>query len=342
MRTKNSFITRSIHPGLFALAALSGCSHSPAGSPDAPAATCQSACASGTPCQASELANLDGSSAVFSNLAVDDSGIYWANQPKNTIVELGLGGGATTAMTTDQSDAFFVAVDASNVYWTVGDNIVDPNPNGAIRQVAKTGGAVTELATGQATPQAIIADGASVFWADYGRSGSEGSVMRRDLTASAPTKLADADSPYTLALDATDVYWTSYDSVMAVAKSGGTPRMVAYVDGALAGDVVISGDTVYWDTQDPSGTGAITVWSAPSAGGTAVNVATVATGFSGLASGCDSVYWGTADSILRSTGGGSPQVVASGISNLTSFVVVGDTETLFWTQGNTSVNTLAP
>jgi hypothetical protein len=301
--------------------------------------SCQTACLTGMSCTQTELARVD-TAPVFSALVIDASGIYWASEPSGSIAHLDLDGGNPTFLVSGEAQPGSLVVDQTNVYWATGDNAVDPNPNGTIRKVTKSGGSAVVLANGQAGPGALAVDATSLFWLDGsgGRPGVLSKIMKLDLASNNTTTLVDKlDTALGLAIDDANVYWSDGINIMAVSKSGGTPKKIAAAPVSAANyGPLLSGSNVYWLTQDASNHNIL--WMAPIAGGAATQVASTSTGFSGIAVGCDSVYWGLDGTIMRQKGTDAPITLTSGIGNLADISV--DDKTVYWLVGNLVISKL--
>lgn len=170
-------------------------------------------------------------------LAVDGQNLYWTDT--NLVIQLTLSGGsAVTLSSTQGSSPWGVAVDAQSVYWT-------DSAAGAVMKVAIGGGTPTTLATGQSGPTVMTVDATSVYWLD--RVGLKkapvggGATVTLSTVASLP--------PYGsagIAVDATQVYWTSYatPAVLRVGLGGGTP--VTLSSGGEPMGLAIDANSVFW------------------------------------------------------------------------------------------------
>jgi DNA-binding beta-propeller fold protein YncE len=102
-------------------------------------------------------------------LAVNASSIYWSSG--GTLNQMPLAGGASVDLVDGQNDAFGVALDDTNVYWTT-------LYGGVVQKMPLGGGAVTTLVSGlSAYASGIAVDDTSIYWAATTAS-EVGSIMR--------------------------------------------------------------------------------------------------------------------------------------------------------------------
>jgi hypothetical protein len=76
-------------------------------------------------------------------------------------------GGCITTLASGQRGPEFIAIDAENVYWTIGIE-----SDGIVMKVPKGGGTPTTLASGQLGVQGVAVDATSVYWANGAAEGS--------------------------------------------------------------------------------------------------------------------------------------------------------------------------
>src|SRR5262249_45055127 len=108
-------------------------------------------------------------------------------------------GGNAVTLASDQAGAAYMAVDATNVYWTTYDD-------GKVMKVPIDGGTPTALATGQAGPRGIARDATKAYWTNT----NGGAVVNMPLSGGAPSQLAlGQDHPWGIAVDSTHVYFTN-------------------------------------------------------------------------------------------------------------------------------------
>jgi hypothetical protein len=133
----------------------------------------------------------------------------------------------------------------------------------------------TVIASGASTSSVwcLAADTAHVYWANQvecpSGTGTCSQILAAPADGGAPTTLAtlDAGEPQAMAVDGSNLYWTSWDgwpassngAVMRVPLTGGTPVIVAG-DQQLPEGIVLDATSVYWvDAGDcDGGTGCAT------------------------------------------------------------------------------------
>lgn len=147
------------------------------------------------------------------SLAVSGGFVYWANfgtMPKppattNTdgaILRAPVGGGTAEVLVAGEESPEQLAVDATNVYWSVPWT-------GTIRRAPIGGGTPVTIASGQRAPRGIAVDARNVYWTVLFDETGNGAVMRAELATGTVRKLAsDQNYPFHLAVDGTNVYWT--------------------------------------------------------------------------------------------------------------------------------------
>ena len=172
-----------------------------------------------------------------------------------------------------------LAVDEQNVYWAV----LVQGDGGAVVSVPRAGGPVVTLATGPAA-SSMASDRESLYW--VAGVGNQVAVYRVPTGGGTVTTLVTATvqpSPFCIAVDAANVYWTAGSSVLQVAKTGGSVHTLATSsDGAYA--IAVGPTSVYW--------GAGGIVSSPLDGGTSTTLALPASGIPGF---CDSLSLANGD-----------------------------------------------
>lgn len=135
-------------------------------------------------------------------LAVDESGVYFAEYAGLKKVDHA-GGAVTELVAVDITQRDDVALDATSVYFTTPYEVM---------KVAKAGGPATTLAS-QVYARGIAVDATHVYFVDdYGFDPTTGTVSKVPLDGGAIETLASGQyAPLSILVDATSVYWTTFD-----------------------------------------------------------------------------------------------------------------------------------
>jgi hypothetical protein len=225
--------------------------------------------------------------------------------------------GVTTLVSQGQPQE--VAVRCGTVYWS------DASAS-TVSMVPATGGPGVVLASGQVYPLQLATDATYLYW------GTNHGVNKVPLGGGALTTVVSYDSPYGIAVDASNVYFTNGgDGVFAAPLGGGAPTRLASGQ-ALARLLAVNADHVYWTNDVPGGT----IDGVPTTGGATVVLAGSQDYGNGIAVDADNVYWVTgngnspAGTVMKvPLGGGSPVTLASGYPN--SQQVAVDANNVYWT-----------
>jgi hypothetical protein len=173
-------------------------------------------------------------------IAVSAKNVVWLNGP---LVEAVKGSDGRvlsfrTIASEEEQLPRFVAVDEESAYWTVGQSL---------KKVPVIGGSPVVLASvavnpveAPTHPEQLVVDGDYVYWIDkYGLWPGEtpeyletmgkcnGSVMKVPSAGGAPTRLAANVCAEGIAVDSTNVYWSTVHSVWKIPKGGGAPVELA-------------------------------------------------------------------------------------------------------------------
>jgi len=166
-------------------------------------------------------------------VAVDATNVYWANltgapnisgfgtPPASGIYGVGSVAKFTPPPTNPSyqiapNGARFIAVDATNVYWTGGD--------GSIYKTLKAGGGpVVQLASGQTNPFGIAVDATNVYWCNNADLFG-GSVCRTPIAGGGAVTVVvpNLNNPAGVAVDATHVYYTLGQPTQNPSQVGGS------------------------------------------------------------------------------------------------------------------------
>ena len=187
-------------------------------------------------------------------ITVESTDVYWANAgdyggSTGSIVKVPLAGGAPTTLSDKRGVPRSIAVDAANVYWT--DYGQHGWHNGAVLQMAKGGGAVVTLVSKLEDPSEIGIDSANVYFPDD--SGVESVPIGGGTRVT-----AIPGSVWGFALDATGLYWFDGSGNILTRPLGGwTPTTLAAMQDAT-GSLAVGATNVYWTTfSSASGLGSV-------------------------------------------------------------------------------------
>jgi hypothetical protein len=223
------------------------------------------------------------SEQVPTDIAVDATNVYWVNAATSTkeatLAKIPLGGG--TAVTLATHDFGHIAIDATSVYATI------PSEQKVLK-ISKSGGTPTVLASNEPGAALIAVDADNVYWTTYSSSVCpdqgpcipDGAIKKAPKTGGAPKTIASQlENPGGLAVDGTNVYWTSPGSnyfqgaVYKVPLDGGTPVPLAAKETGVRDAIAISATNVYWvQTSLADGGGGSAIVTVPIEGGAITQV----------------------------------------------------------------------
>jgi len=279
--------------------------------------------------------------APTSGIAVDDTDVYWSGEsPTNqsgSIWRSSKCGGTGTKVTSDSVGSLGAPVlDSTYVYWTSlfgpvmkapksGGTAVtlsngnEPGPlavdatnfyyggnNGRLYEMPIVGAPKATLLTnvnhGVAVFGGIAVDATAVYWT----ASNYGNVVGKIPTGGGtPVALANPLSePQGIALDATNVYFTTEaGEVVSVPKGGGASVTLASTPGtALA--IAVDGANIYWIASEPTDGATSSVLKVPVGGGSVTTLASMQpTVDAPLSVAVDetSVYWATSNGVMKLT-----------------------------------------
>ena len=218
-------------------------------------------------------------------LATDNTNVYWTAPDDNAILKAPIANtGEVTLVKNLVNSPLGVAVDATNVYWVTG---------GGIQSVPIIGGSKTEIDTKlslqgvyQTPDVAVNASGVFATTAD--------GIVMVPLTGGTAVTIVTGQNPNSIAVDASNVYWSNLGNAQGVmgtimkapTTANATPVTIATLGStAVPVAVAVDANDIYW----VEGLG--DVKKAPLAGGAAVSLAKAPTLPGGIAVDATSVYW---------------------------------------------------
>jgi uncharacterized repeat protein (TIGR02543 family) len=285
-------------------------------------------CTAGT-CQAtsSGAATTLAANEVGFYMAVDATNVYWSSLSYGAIKKVPIAGGPVTTLASGQAMPYKLVVDASNVYWVNYGS--GSAADGAVMSVPIAGGTPTPLASGQSSPSGIAVRDGYVYWT----ARTAGTVSRIPVGGGTIEPLATGETlANDIDVDATSAYWVNWSSntVKRVAITGGAVTPLASGQ-AMPYSLVVDAANVYWVNQGSGSNGA--VMSVPIAGGTPVPLVSNAGKPQFIATDGINVYFsnGLSPGSLKKVpvAGGTATEMATGTGYL--FGVAVDSSNVYWT-----------
>ena len=277
------------------------------------------------------------------NLVLDESKAYWIAD--TYIVRIAKTGGASAVLSANE-DPGVLAVDATNIYWSLN--------SGSIVRMEKASGAQFTIATIPAIVSSLAVDATNLYWANIGESvmrvaKSGGVAVTKSQTE--PQTMAFAQEGLNgLAADDTNVYWATcrYEkekynrgAVMKAPKTGGDAIALA-TDQSCPGNLVLDANNVYWVNQgaetSPNDYQDGAVMRVAKNGGTPTVLAMKQSGRAMLAVDDANVYWTTCGKdrgILRMAKDGSGSVTQVVAEKDCPSSIALDTANIYWMSGDT-------
>lgn len=173
-----------------------------------------------------------------SALAADTATVYWGDAGGIHSIPR-TGGTPTTLAAAGPGNS--LAVDSTNIFWV--------DTSGGVMKAALTGGPTTSIAqvsifNGNSADRLVL-DSTSVYWTEYDTTA--GKIRKVAKTGGAVATLAsNLALPLGIAVDATDVYWSTINTIQKVGISGGTPTVIASASGGQGLNLAIDAANVYW------------------------------------------------------------------------------------------------
>ncbi len=275
------------------------------------------------------------------DLAIDGSHVYVTSRGNGAVLRIAKSDGTTDVLASGHEEARGVALDGQNLYWSNLDFAGDGGDD--------SWGGVWGCTLPQCTDKRLITEG---DWAAHVRfsggflyfaENNNGTVVRVRPNGSERAAFGSANKPWTVAVDAAHVYFTSNSTTLKRAPlDGGAQEDVGPLSyGGLQGHVTVDDERVYWayaEYESPKGHVLSALKANPAApkeeyGTTNVNSL-------GVAVDATTLYWtneGNFDGEFASLkdgellacpktgcGGAPPVVVQSGLADPGALVVDGD------------------
>jgi hypothetical protein len=196
-------------------------------------------------------------SAFRTAFAVGGGNVYWEteNDAVGSILKCSTSGADQRPDTLITSFASALIADRTNVYWAGGGPSIELCAAGGC-----TARALSTSSSGDPSPQRLISDDTAVYWI------SVRDILRCDKTGcdGEPTiavpraALAQKAQPYDVAVDGTNIYWTTSDisdasngglgvgQVLKCAKTGCETPTVVVTGLTLPSSIATDGKNVYW------------------------------------------------------------------------------------------------
>jgi len=299
-------------------------------------------------CPVSPTVLASGQSSPTS-IVSDGAYLYWSNTGTvKSVMKVAVTGGTPVAVATGLRQPGYLAVDATNAYWT---DQATTFPNGTILMsapldgsAAVDGGAPAVLvASGIALQQFVVAGGNIYYFS--------GSTLTVITTAGAAVRTLTPSSTNAVnaTADATNLYWTNnVQQVLTMPFSGTTATVLTTLVAPgdfLGGSQPISVDaTGVYVPADPDA-GLDAVLSVPLAGGAATTVATFSSAFNGvpgIVSDGKNVYWANnfGFAVMRApVTGGTAVTISCDVEKPEG--IAQDATHVYWTTEGGSVKALA-
>lgn len=255
-------------------------------------------------------------------LALSPTRVYWTDYGTGLIRSVDKNGGPP--VTVDSAPGTYpwgITVDDTNVYWTV-PNFYSGGMNPAIMSIPIAGGTASTLAASAGGPELVVVSSTHAYWEN------DNAVFLQSvpLDGGSVATLANTQGGGGggLAIDATNVYWSTSAGIFAESLAGGPPTTLT--PGAAAA-LAVDATNIYYVTATSNGSGVVAF--VPIAGGTPTTLASGRTGsLVAVAVDAQNVYWiegegtiaqGAVAAVPKS--GGMVSVLAPGLSDPSAIAV---------------------
>jgi hypothetical protein len=238
--------------------------------------------------------------------------------------------GVPRTLASGQSEAYAVAVDDVNVYWTTFTG-------GTVMQAPIAGGAPITIASGQSNPTNIEVDAVNIYWAGSG-------LHAAPIGGGAVTQyVTDA---FFLAIYGANIYFSTASGLIEmVPKAGGSPVTLLMPPGQQPSVIAADGNNVYFVMENGNSGASSTVLqepATPSDGGATITIASAQGNTSSIATDGTNVYWanpanGTIDQ--APVGGGAVTTLAT-TQGASSIAI--DSAYVYWASGTAGTVSRTP
>jgi hypothetical protein len=180
------------------------------------------------------------------SVAADATDVYWLDAADATVRRTPRAGGPTAILATAQPSQGLagLALDGTSVYFSTYDD----QGHGVIRRVSKWGGPVQTLATA-VDPTTIVVDAWFVYYADASVLGGTNTIARVPKLGGTPIVISRDEDALGLAADADDLYWKRFwtgDVRRGSKWIAGATTLAP--DGGGWGDLAVDATNVWWTT----------------------------------------------------------------------------------------------
>ena len=189
-----------------------------------------------------------------------------------------------------QTYPWALAVDDKNVYWTQQE--IEMRRHGELDAARRDGQPTASRDAPPSrtcsTPGGLYAlhDG-TLYWTDYDARAATSSASPSVGATTRSSEAPPQDHPFAVIADDANVYWSTYEAVMTVPLSGGTPATLAAAAQRII-DLTTDGKYVYW-TDYYEGT----ITEVSVRGGAPITLATGQNSPYGIAVDTKRVFWTT-------------------------------------------------
>jgi hypothetical protein len=156
-----------------------------------------------------------------------------------------------------------VAVDGTNVYWTIVGPYDGGPPQGALKRAPLDGGQAVTLVSGLSFPSSVVVDNTYVAWVNSPGSFTSASIQRLRLSGGSPELIAsNLDETSQIVNHRGDLYWvtwqgsgTAHNGLWKLPAGAGTPALIAVGNNLNPSSLAVTDEGVY------------VIWNVPGTGG---------------------------------------------------------------------------